>query len=632
MGHGDQHINLPGGLNFAPDEARVDEVMALMLPGTYHLGRPWTDRAAWEKVRRSKAGERLLEEARQYETDEPRCYFTNEDCVYVMETNDRTKFDPLPPRARSSLALLPIVECLEPTGRLIPRIEELVGRLCAVNSWTFPLHERARDFHERRDIFTDLASVHYAGNLVTALHLLGDRLSPEIRDMIRTEVDVRIFQPFEERIKSGREIFWWATVTHNWNSVLLSCMLGCALELKEDARERAWYVAVVEKLIRHSEEGFEPSGFYTEGVAYWGYGFSHYVLAAELVFGATGGRIDWMKKPRVEKVSHFSARMEIQDGAYPTFADCQKDVKSPQWLMHWLNNRIDPRRTARSTETPTEPFDPIHFQFAEILHLILFHQVDINKAYAGPEPRAIREWFEDVQFLISRPGPTASTRMAATFKGGHNGANHNHNDLGTFTVLVGAVELLTDPGAEIYTVRTFSTNRYLGKLLNSFGHPVPVVAGKLQFPDETYHRTGFGRDAYAEVIDSHFTDERDQVILALDRAYKVPDLINLIRAFTYNRTGKGSVEVLDKVKFSSPETFETALITYADWERMPDGRLRVSSQGAAVEVEVSSADGELVFDHCVIQESSTPTRLSWRFREPVSEATVRFFVRPLDGG
>ena len=405
-------------------------------------------------------------------------------------------------------------------------------------------------------------------------------------------------------------------------------MLACALRLKEDPRERAWYVGVVEKLIRHSEDGFEPSGFYLEGVAYWVYGFSHYILAAELVRAVTGGGIDWLKQPRVEAVSHFGYRMEIQDKAYPTFADCKRDVLPAQWIMHWLNNRKDPEREVRVTGTPTAAFDPIHYQFAEIIHMLLFHQVDLNQAYAGDEVRGLREWFEDVQFLICRPRPGGQSRMAATFKGGHNGANHNHNDLGTFTVLLGREELLTDPGAEVYTKRTFSVQRYEGNLLNSFGHPVPVVNGELQFPDATYHRTGYGRDAYTLVVDSSFTDDRDRVIIEMDRAYKVPTLMNLIRAFTFDRTGSGSVEVCDKVKYSEPGSFETALITYGDWDWDGQGTLRVSMGEEAMLVEVSSEGGELEFAHCVIKESSTPTRLSWRLKKPVLEAEIRFRVIP----
>jgi hypothetical protein len=331
----------------------------------------------------------------------------------------------------------------------------------------------------------------------------------------------------------------------------------------------------------------------------------------------------------VEQISHFGHRMEIQNGVYPSFADCKRDVVLPDWLMHWHNNRRDPARQQRTPAMPCRAFDPIHFQFADIVHLVLFHQEDINQAYAVGRPREVREWFEDVQFLICRPNPDTDCRLAATFKGGDNAVNHNHNDLGTFTVISGQEELLVDPGAETYTQRTFSVHRYASNLLNSFGHPVPVVGGQLQFPDQTYHRTGYGRDAYTKLVDTTFTAGQDRVILEMDRAYKVPHLMNLIRAFTYDRTGRGRVEVSDKVIFSQPDTFETALITYGQWELKSDGSLIVSQNGEAVTVTVTSDQGPMEFAHCVIQESSTPTRLSWRLPAPVLEAVVRISVVPV---
>jgi hypothetical protein len=625
MGHGDQNINLPGDHNFSPDPKRVQELMAL-IDGPFHLGKPATDREAWDAIRSSQLGEQLLHEARKANELEPLNCFTNEDCLYVIETQDRAPFDKLRVPVAPRQVLLPIAECLEPDGQYLPRIEEGIQQLCAVNSWTFPLHQLGRKLYDREAYFVDLVSTHYAGNLTSTLHLLEDRLKPKTCQLIRDEIETRIFKPFEERVKSGRDGFWWFIVNHNWNSVCLSQILSCALRLKEDPEERAWYIATVEKLLKHSEDSFEHSGFYIEGVGYWAYGYSHYVLGAELVRGATGDQIDWMQKPRVEKASHFGHRMEIQQQAYPTFADCKRDVLPAQWLKNWLNNRIDSNRKTRKTAVPSKAFDPIHFQFSPIIHLLLFHQIDPNQAYAVDEGHEIRDWFEDVQFLISRPGEKSSSRLAATFKGGHNGANHNHNDLGTFTVLSGKEELLTDPGAEVYDKRTFSVQRYEGDLLNSFGHPVPVIGGELQFPDKTYHRTGFGRDAYTVLVDTTFTEQRDQVILEMDRAYKVRHLENLIRAFRYDRTSDGSVEVCDQVKYSQADTYETALITYADWQQLHDGRLRISANGEAIEVEVSCDQGELEFSHCVIQESSTPTRLSWRLKEPILEANIRIYV------
>ena len=55
-------------------------------------------------------------------------------------------------------------------------------------------------------------------------------------------------------------------------------------------------------------------------------------------------------------------------------------------------------------------------------------------------------------------------------KGGHNAEQHNHNDVGSFIVALGHSTPLVDPGAEVYTGRTFSRRRYDSNVLNSFGH------------------------------------------------------------------------------------------------------------------------------------------------------------------
>ena len=89
-------------------------------------------------------------------------------------------------------------------------------------------------------------------------------------------------------------------------------------------------------------------------------------------------------------------------------------------------------------------------------------------------------------------------RFGAALKGGTNGEQHNHNDVGSFSVVLGRKMVVCDPGAEVYTARTFSARRYESKVLNSFGHAVPVIAGQLQ-------RTGLA--AHAEILRHEFTDD-----------------------------------------------------------------------------------------------------------------------------
>jgi hypothetical protein len=87
--------------------------------------------------------------------------------------------------------------------------------------------------------------------------------------------------------------------------------------------------------------------------------------------------------------------------------------------------------------------------------------------------------------------------------------------------------------------------------------------------------------------------------------------------------------VTDEVVFTQPESFETALITYADWTLNEDGSLSISDGEASINVRVSSEDDVLEFSHCIIEESATPTRLSWRLKDPVEKAQVKINIRPL---
>src|SRR5208282_1863594 len=115
-----------------------------------------------------------------------------------------------------------------------------------------------------------------------------------------------------------------------------------------------------------------------------------------------------------------------------------------------------------------------------------------------------RTWFPDGGVLICRPGTGSKVSFAAAIKGGNNGVNHGHNDVGSFSVVAGSTMVICDPGAEVYTARTFSAHRYDSKVLNSFGHDVPVVAGQLQ-------RTG--SEARGVVVTKDFTQAADTLTL-----------------------------------------------------------------------------------------------------------------------
>jgi hypothetical protein len=190
-------------------------------------------------------------------------------------------------------------------------------------------------------------------------------------------------------------------------------------------------------------------------------------------------------------------------------------------------------------------------------------------------------------------------------------------------VVLGDKPLLLDPGGEVYTARTFSGRRYESNVLNSYGHPVPIVAGKLQ-------RTG--SRARGRVVSKTFTDSTDTLVLDISSAYDVPELKKLERKYVYSRLGAGSLLVTDEVKFSRPCDFGTALITFSRWKQTSPSTLIVydSEEALRVEIKVTGADFE-IRPKTIEEDVSArkqPTRLGINLRKPVTNALISLTITP----
>ena len=114
----------------------------------------------------------------------------------------------------------------------------------------------------------------------------------------------------------------------NWNSVCLAGVTGAALTSIESPQRRAFFAASAEKYIEYFLEGFTPDGYCSEGVGYWNYGFGHFVMLAETIKQATGGKVDLLAAERIRPIALFARRMEILPGVYPAFADSHVGVKT----------------------------------------------------------------------------------------------------------------------------------------------------------------------------------------------------------------------------------------------------------------------------------------------------------------
>ena len=481
-------------------------------------------------------------------------------------------------------------EASEKKGRYLARIADYLQAICDMKSWVLPAHDWSdggRGTFRGTWILTDLSSTEMVANLACVIHLVGDRLNPALVGRIKSECERRVLAPvrrdaghFLEPGMCDQSVnatyHWWLNCGSNWNSVCWDNVVCCALGILDDPVERAQFVAWTDQAAeRYLNDGFVEDGYCSEGMGYWNYGFGHHLMTGLLLDKSTDGKFSFFRRPKQKLAAAYARAYTLREGASPAFAD-GNGAASPQHLA-----LVDKYWPDLPKELPPQSEFPVG-------------QVWLFRDPSG---------------------------LSVAFKGGHNDELHNHNDVGSYYVMLGDEFVAGDAGGEEYTAQTFSGKRYDSKVLNSYGHPVPVVGGKLQ---------GTGAKFKAKVLSRKITDGgTGEVVLDLAAAYDVPTLKSLTRTFVYDRSAR-SFSVRDQVEFTAPTAFETPFNTYLKDANptcaVNNGRAKV---GWNVRPEITVKGGAYEFAEEDIPNPNriAPHRVAVRFKEPVLSADVTMTYR-----
>lgn len=598
-----------------PDPARVAEIAAWLAPAPHGLGRPATDRGAWNRLAALPEAAGILRDAEKALHTPPPDLPDDLYLEFTTTGNRRNYEQPYGQRSQRLAALL-LAECLEDKGRFLPALERDLLAVCDERSWTMPAHDADLGNFNGTRLTVDLGSSARGWLLADVASWLGHRLTPAARERLRGEVGRRVLDPYLNAVRSGNiNGNWWMRCNNNWNAVCSAGVACCALALLEPREERALVLAATEFSNPFFIGGFTDDGYCSEGMGYWNYGFGHYVTMGLAVRAATGGRLDILTGDKLRRIAAYARGYQIQPGRSPWFADGGGAPSHEVWA---LMRQVYPEAVPADT-----PAVALLIGGHATVGLRAFGQEPPPSAPAA-EGLPIRTHFQDAQVLITRSGgATHDAPFGAAFKGGHNAEHHNHNDVGSYAVVFDGVEMLGDPGGEVYTRRTFSRERYDSPMLNSCGHPVPVVAGQLQ---------ATGRQSAARVLDASFADARDRFELDLAAAYRVPELASLVRTFTHDRTAR-VISISDEARFTSPQTFSVPIITYRDVVRRDDTTLHLHDEQRGVEVKIAAEGGawRLIDERLENPGKPSPRRLAVTFDAPVTTARVRVTVTPLPG-
>ena len=496
-------------------------------------------------------------------------------------TGNRTHYQAPYGRRIDQLTALAVAESKEGKGRYLRRVADYLEAICDMKSWVLPAHDYAdggRGNFRGTCLTVDLGSSDYAASLACVVQLLGDRLDPALARRVREETERRVFAPLrrelplhkpiygESRLVSPHRYHWWADCNMNWSSVCWDNVVCAVLGLVDDLNDRAYFVDLAVKSVPLYLSGFTPDGYCSEGMGYWNYGYGHHLQMGRLLRSVTDGGIDIFTYPRQRAISAYPRAYTLCEGISPAFAD---------------GNGAADRR---------------------LLGIIDDVWPDLPK-----ELPPMNEFPDGQVWLFRDP-----QGLSVAFKGGHNDEFHNHNDLGSYYVVRNGKFFSGDTGGEEYTRFTFSGKRYESKMMNSYGHPVPIVGGRLQ---------STGRKFAARVVAKELSSPRATVVLDLTAAYEVASLKSLTRAFVYDRAAK-RFTVTDRVLFTEPTAFESAYNTFLEAANAKRGSW--IEWNVRPEVSVSGGDFETVEEDIANPNRIAPHRVGIRLKAPVTSAEISF--------
>ncbi|MDL5351722.1 heparinase II/III-family protein [Microbacterium sp. zg-YB36] len=484
--------------------------------------------------------------------------------------------------------------------RFVDEVADGIWQLAEQSSWCWPAHDDTMQRHGSvlatvTDPFLDLGAGEVVGQLAWLDHLLAEQLDrryPGIRARIRHEARLRVIEPFLRR----RDWHWLGLDghVHNWSPWIHGNVLVAALALIDDGPQRDDVVRLVVEGIDRYVAVLPDDGAIDEGYAYWWNGACRALEALDILAFATDGTWDGAPGvPALRETVAFPHRMHLGGPWYVNLADgpARPPAHQPWHALHRAARAVGDdaaRAHAAAHRHPGAPAATEHEGFGRLLRGLTDAAWLDARPQRSPLPADV--WLPSTQVLLARPAAGSCAGLTVVAKGGHNGENHNHNDVGSFIVASDGVPVVVDAGRPTYTAQTFGPDRYAIWTMQSSWHNVPEIAGAPQ---------AVGAEHAASDVAVDIAPHTSRLQLELSGAYAQADAGSWHRTVALDR-GSGAVHVDDRWTTGAPGSTLHLLLAG----------------------EVTAAAGEA---RVIPPDPARPVRISWP-----SDAAYVLEVRKLD--
>jgi len=317
------------------------------------------------------------------------------------------------------------------------------------------------DWHP--DHFLDTAEMTAA--VAIGYDWLYDALSPADRATIRQAIVDKGLTPGLASYQKKTSWGWFPRVSHNWNLVCNGGMVLGALAVAEDEPDLSSNI-VTEALqsMPKALATYAPDGGWPEGPSYWEYATKYTVFAMAGLQTALGTDFTLSDSPGFSQTGFYRIYMNGPVGKSFNFSDAgDRSGAFPESL--WLAKRFGQPVFAWSALHGGSTHSP--------LALFWFMPGAVTPAEAHLPPNAI---FHNVNAVMLRSGWNEPGATYVGFKGGDNGANHSHLDLGSFVLDALGVRWVEFLGSDDYDLPGyFGKERFTYYRLGTSGQNTLVI-------------------------------------------------------------------------------------------------------------------------------------------------------------
>lgn len=358
--------------------------------------------------------------------------------------------------------------------------------------------------------------------------LLQDKLTPVVVERARKEIARRVVQSYLNQ----QSLQQWELMDNNWCAVCAGSVGGAALYTISDDLSLTDVIRRLAPTFDRFVSSFgKEDGSSSEGLSYWTYGISFYVSFADLLKHRTAGLIDILDNNQFQRIAEFQQHCYFPNGATLSFSDSERKDVFRGGLTCYLAKKFQTVYVP-----PTESLmDDIMFlkpcNFAPALRDLLWTDDFIMKNKIKPSSGSIA--LHSCEWLLS----SCSNSIGFAAKGGHNGEEHNHNDVGTFIYFKHGQQVFCDVGKGLYDKEYFGPKRYEKFCNSSFSHCVPIIDGQGQKEGKNYGAQNVT-----------ISPEIGTMELDISNAYGNPNLSKLNRKFKFDST-TGDLKITDSFKF-----------------------------------------------------------------------------------